>query len=238
MFDAKALQAELRAALKTAGSPHRAVEQKLYMKSTMDFHGVPMLGVRQISRDLAAKHNPTTVDQWRDACLLIWREAEKREERYFCETWTAIKVAKPWQTAALVPMYEEMIITGAWWDLVDWLATHRMGDLLLKDRATLSPILRQWSTGDDLWKRRTAILSQNRHKQQTDFAFLTEMIAPSMSSKEFFLRKAIGWALREYAEVDAAAVTAFVVDHKDALSGLSKREALKHAPADVKASVK
>lgn len=237
MFDAVALQQELRAALKQAGSPHRAVEQKLYMKSTMDFYGVPMPGVRQISKELAAKHSPATVEQWRDAGLLIWRGAEKREERYFCDTWTGLRVAKPWQTPDVISMYEEMIVTGAWWDLVDGIATHRIGDLLLRHRAAVAPTLRAWSVGDDLWKRRTAILSQNRHKQATDFAFLQEMMAPSLSSTEFFLRKAIGWALRDYAKVDANAVYVYVAAHKDQLSGLSKREALKHAPDDVRRSV-
>jgi 3-methyladenine DNA glycosylase AlkD len=249
-FDAQALRRDLVDALTRAGNPHRAVEQRLYLSSArhsaaarlranaaMDFHGVAMPVVRQISKGLAAKHSPATVDQWRDACLLLWRGAMKREERYFCETWTGLKVAKAWQTPALISLYEEMIVTGAWWDLVDWLATHRMGDLLLRHRAAVAPTLRAWSVSDDLWKRRAAILSQNRHKQATDFGFLVEVIAPSVDSKEFFLRKAIGWALRDHARVDAGAVHRFVVDHADRLSGLSKREALKHFPPEVRAAV-
>ncbi len=238
MFDADALQRELRDALKKAGSPHRAVEQKLYMKSAMDYHGVGMDAVRQISKDLTAKYNPATVEQFETACRLIWRQADKREERYFCDTWTAQKAAKAWQTPERVPLYEEMIVSGAWWDLVDGLATHRMGDIFLQHRAAMTPILRSWSIDNDMWKRRTAIISQNRHKQATDWAFLQEAIAPSIDSKEFFLRKAIGWALRDYARVDADAVFRFVDDNKDKLSGLSKREALKHAPAEVRDSVK
>lgn len=239
---ARTLRSELVDALAAAGSPHRAVEQRLYMKSTMEYHGVPMATVKQISKELATKHTPTSVAQWQAACLHVWRSAEKREERYFCETWTGLREAEPWQTRSTISMYEEMIVTGAWWDLVDWLAVHRMGHLLLRHRGAVAPILKTWSTGDlhtpgNLWKRRTAILSQNRHKQATDFGFLVDVIEPSIASNEFFLRKAIGWALREHAKTNAAAVVAFVVDHKDRLSGLSKREALKHAPPEVRASV-
>lgn len=75
-FDAQALQAALRADLQQAGSPHRAVEQQLYMKSTMAYYGVAVPDVRRIAQALAEKHTPQTVEQWRDACLLIWRGAE------------------------------------------------------------------------------------------------------------------------------------------------------------------
>ncbi len=234
---ARALRHELVAALGAAGNPHRAVEQKLYMKSAMDFHGVPKPTVQKISQELSTKYAPTSMAQWQATALFLWRNTEKREERYFVDVWTGLRVAKPWQIPSTINMYEEMIATGAWWDLVDPIATHRIGTLLLNHRPALAPVLLAWSVDDDFWKRRTAILSQNRHKERTDFGFLAAVIEPSLDSKEFFLRKAIGWALREHAKTDAAAVVDYVVAHKDRLSGLSKREALKHAPDDVRRSV-
>ena len=242
---AQTLRTELVAALSRAGDPAKAVQQKAYMKSTMDYHGVAMVEVKRIATALAKKHPPKTTEQWQEACLHIWRAAKKREERYFCEVWTGQSAARAWQVPGLVPMYEDMIVSGAWWDLVDWLAAHRMGTLLLKHRDAIAPVLRAWSTDDNIWKRRTAILSQLRHKGETDFAFLVEVIEPSLevsvgarqrpagaiarsATDDFFLRKAIGWALREHVRSDRAAVVSWVKANEARLSGLSRREALKH----------
>ena len=236
-FDVDALRSDLLTELGAKGSAPRAAQMKAYMKSIMDFAGVPMPVMRLISAELAKKHPPPSSSAWEAATLSIWRQARFREERYFCETWTGLRAAKAWQTPALIPMYEEMIVTGAWWDVVDWLAVHRMGGLLMSHRTEVAPILRAWSMGDDLWKRRSAILSQNRHKAATDVDLLFAQIAPSIGSTEFFLRKAIGWALRELAKTNEAVVVAYVTAHKDALSGLSKREALKHASPSIRASL-
>lgn len=85
-----------------------------------------------------------------------------------------------------------------------------------------------WSKSDNLWKRRTSILCQLKFKQETDLDLLYSCIEPSLDSKEFFLRKAIGWALRQHAWTDPAAVRMYVRSHKERLSSLSQREALKN----------
>ena len=93
--------------------------------------------------------------------------------------------------------------------------------------------MRTWSKGADIWKRRSAILCQIKAKQATDLALLYACIEPSLDSKEFFLRKAIGWALREYAWTDASEVRKYVKAHEARLSGLSRREALKNIGANL-----
>ncbi|MDP2341364.1 MAG: DNA alkylation repair protein [Deltaproteobacteria bacterium] len=228
MTDVDALRFDLLTELGKMGTASKAAQMKAYMKDIMDFQGVPMPTVRLISKELAEKYKPASSSEWQAACLSIWRQAKVREELYFCETWTGLRVAKPWQTPALIPMYEEMLVSGAWWDIVDWIATNRIGDILMNHRDDVAPILRGWSTSDNMWKRRTAILSQNRHKAKTDVDFLFEMIAPSIESKEFFLRKAIGWSLRDLAKTRPDVVKAYVKANESKLSGLSKREALKH----------
>jgi 3-methyladenine DNA glycosylase AlkD len=125
-------------------------------------------------------------------------------------------------------MYEEMIVSGAWWDYVDVLASHRVGELLRRFPEQLTPIMLTWSQSDDLWKRRTSIICQLRFKQETDLDLLYACIEPSLSSREFFLRKAIGWALRQHAWTDPAEVLRYVATHEAQLSPLSKREALKN----------
>ena len=88
--------------------------------------------------------------------------------------------------------------------------------------------MRQWSTDEDMWKRRSSILCQLMCKKTTDLELLVDCMAPSLASKEFFLRKAIGWALRQYAWVDPSWVKRYVNANEEKLSGLSKREALKN----------
>jgi 3-methyladenine DNA glycosylase AlkD len=85
-----------------------------------------------------------------------------------------------------------------------------------------------WSKSDDMWKRRTSIICQLGFKKNTDLDLLYACIEPSLDSKEFFLRKGIGWALRQYAWTDPAEVKRYVRRHKDRLSSLSQREALKN----------
>jgi 3-methyladenine DNA glycosylase AlkD len=133
------------------------------------------------------------------------------------------------QDLAALPMYEEMIVTGAWWDLVDGIAGHRLGLLLRRFPREMRKEMRAWSRSDDLWKRRSAILCQLTFKGDTDLDLLYATIEPSLSSREFFLRKAIGWALRQYARTDPREVRRYVRKHEKELSPLSRREALKHA---------
>ena len=128
-------------------------------------------------------------------------------------------------------MYEELIVTGAWWDYVDVLAKHRVGRLLRTYPGPMRRRMLAWSRSRDLWKRRTSILCQLDFKGDTDLALLYACIAPSLASREFFLRKAIGWALRQHAWTDPDAVRRYVRDHEAALSPLSRREALKNVGA-------
>jgi 3-methyladenine DNA glycosylase AlkD len=125
-------------------------------------------------------------------------------------------------------MYEEMIVTGAWWDYVDSIASNRLGPLLKAYPTRMRKEMLKWSRGKDMWKRRSAILCQLRFKNDTDLDLLYACIEPSLPSKEFFLQKAIGWALRQYAWTDPQEVARYVPEHEKELSALSRREALKN----------
>lgn len=124
-------------------------------------------------------------------------------------------------------MVEELVVTGAWWDYVDPIAARGMGTMLAAHPRAAKALLRAWAGDDDIWKRRTAIFAQLRAKRATDTALLADTIRPSIGSSEFFLRKGIGWALREYSKTDPGWVLAFIESHPG-LSPLSRREALKH----------
>ena len=198
------------------------------MKSTMPFHGVDATTLRRVCREVFAAWPLPDAAAWRGTVLEVWRNAAFREERYAAIELTGVKAARAWQRPDVLPMYEEMIVTGAWWDYVDWIASHRVGELLRAHPGPVARSLRSWARGDDMWKRRAAILAQLRFKDETDLDLLYACIEPSMDSKAFFLRKAIGWALRQYARTDAREVSRYVSAHRDRLSGLSVREALKH----------
>ena len=198
-----------------------------YMKSAMPFHGVPSPTLKVVARALFAKLLLPSVDVWRGHMVELWRGASFREERYAALILAGDRRARVFQGPDLLPLYEELIVTGAWWDYVDEIASDRIGPILLAHPRQLAPAMRAWSQSTDPWKRRASIISQLRFKERTDLGLLYDCIGPSIGSREFFLRKAIGWALREYAKTDPEAVRLYVSDHEADLSGLSRREALR-----------
>jgi 3-methyladenine DNA glycosylase AlkD len=120
-----------------------------------------------------------------------------------------------------------MIVTGAWWDYVDELAIRRVGPILRGEPDIVTPIMRAWSTDEDPWRRRTSIICQVGAKLDTDTELLAEAMEANIADKDFFLRKGIGWALRQHSKVDPGWVRAFVDTHPN-LSPLSRREATKY----------
>lgn len=229
------LRSRIRAALAPIADPARAPQMQAYMKSAMPYLGVTAPKLRAALREVFAAYPFASAAAWRADVLALWRTATVREERYAAIQLTGHRAAKPFQTLAALPMYEEMIVDGAWWDYVDEIASNRIGPLLAAFPKEMGGAMRAWSRSEDLWKRRTSILCQLGFKQAIDLELLYACIAPSITSKEFFLRKAIGWALRQHARQDPAEVARYVAAHAHELSGLSQREALKHVPGGTSA---
>jgi 3-methyladenine DNA glycosylase AlkD len=223
-----ALIRAVRAGLAAQADPARARGMQRYMKSAMPYYGIPAPLQRRVWRDIFAEHPLASCEEVRSVALTLWRAAAYREERYAAIALTDFRRYACCQTRAAVPMYEEMIVTGAWWDYVDSIAAHRLGGLLRLFPKPMKREMLAWSRSDDLWKRRSAILCQLRFKQETDLGLLYATIKPALSSREFFLRKAIGWALRQYAWTNPKEVARYVRAHTAELSPLSKREALKN----------
>ena len=210
-----------------AGDPDRAAGQQAYMKSELPYFGITTPQMRQICRDCFNAHPLDNADAWEGTILGLWREAGHREQRYAAIELLGFKPYRQYLTPDLVPTLKELIVSGAWWDYVDGIAVNRIGQLFADHPDIMRPILEDWSTGDDMWLRRTAILAQLKFKEATDTRLLFAFIEPSIGSREFFLRKAIGWALREYSKTDSETVIDYISSNKDRLSGLSKREGLK-----------
>jgi 3-methyladenine DNA glycosylase AlkD len=225
------LLARVREELARRGDPKRAASMRAYLKSTLPCHGVPMPQVRALAKELGRDLRFRSFAAWRKQLRSLWLGAGFREERHFTVELTGVPASRPFQTPDALPLYEEMIVTGAWWDLVDGLATWRLGGLLRSHAAEVKPTMLDWSRSDDLWKRRSAVICQVGLKERTDLELLYACIEPALDSKEFFLRKAIGWALRQYARTDPREVRRYVRVHEKRLSALSRREALKHLSA-------
>lgn len=215
----------IRARLAAEADPVRAPQMQAYMKSALPYRGVPVPRVRVIVRAEAAARPPAAVAGLAATVRALWRPAEYREERYAATALTGVPSARHLQTIALLPLYRELITTGAWWDHVDEVA-HRIGTLLLAFPGDVRPTILSWSTDPDRWLRRTSVICQLDAKEQTDVSLLSATIMANADDPDFFLRKGIGWALRQYARVDPDWVRRFVADHE--LSPLSRREAMKH----------
>jgi 3-methyladenine DNA glycosylase AlkD len=222
------LIAAVRAALAEHADPVRAEGQQRYMKSSMPYRGLTTPVMREIWRSLFAAYPVTTFDEWQQTVRDLWDHASYREERYAALALIGHRPYAPFRTLQALPLYEQLIVSGAWWDLVDGLATHEVGDLLRRYPEPMHRHLLAWSRGVDAWLRRTSIICQVSFKAATDRELLYACIEPSLAERDFFLRKAIGWALREYAKTAPEAVRQYVVEHEGQLSGLSRREALKY----------
>lgn len=218
----------VRAALARSGDPERAMQQQRYMKSAMPYHGVTLPRVRALTRPLLRRFAPASRQEWEDAVLGLWDEATHREQRYAAIAVARHRAAAPWQDPEALSLYRHLVVTGAWWDTVDEIAAHLVGGVLAGHRDATTPVIKAWSGDEDLWLRRTSVICQLHHGTRTDTDLLREVIAANLGDPSFWLRKAIGWALRQYARTDPQWVLTQVTGWGEHLSSLSRREALKH----------
>lgn len=201
---------------------------RAYLKSEMPCHGLTAAVLRRIVKQRTAEHTVRTIAEWQRVALTLWREAAFREERHAAIEFIRLGSFRSYRVIEALSTFEEMIVTGAWWDLVDPLATHVLGDVLEDQPRRTAALMRRWSRDPDMWKRRSAILCQVGFKAETDLSLLYDCIEPNLGDRQFFIRKAIGWALRAHAWTDPKEVTRYVNANRTRLSGLSVREALKN----------
>lgn len=215
----------VRAGLLGRSDPARAAGTQAYMKSTLPSLGLRVPDVRRLTLAAAAAHPFSSAGELRATVLELWRNATAREERYAAIDLTGLRPVA--NDLLMLPVYEEIIRTGAWWDFVDGVSS-RVGGLLQAHRSMMTEVLLTWSTDQDFWIRRCAITSQLKAKARTDQALLRAVIEANLADPGFFIRKAIGWALREYAKTDPEWVRNFVAEKGAGLSPLSRKEALRH----------
>jgi 3-methyladenine DNA glycosylase AlkD len=203
----------------------RAGPMAAYMRNQFPFLGIPAPAQKQAWRAAIAglpRALPEPVVS--AAATRLWERPE-REHQYLACMLVNRHAAAAAATFSFLDVVEQLIVTKPWWDTIDSLATHAVGDLVHRHRAEGRPRMDRWLASDDLWLRRSALLHMNRWRSATDSEWLFAACLSRAEERDFFIRKAIGWALREHSKVDAPAVIRFVDQHPE-LSGLSRREAL------------
>ncbi|MGB6552627.1 MAG: DNA alkylation repair protein [Candidatus Binataceae bacterium] len=213
------------AQLKRLANRSKAPAMAAYMKTAQPFFGVPTPARTAMLKQMGDRFAPTDAKSYARSVMALWK-LPHREEQY-----CAIAVARrhdQFITPAAIPLYERMIREGAWWDFVDEIAASLVGAVYGNFRAQTRPTIERWINDEDLWIRRAALLSHLKHKRDTDAAQLFRHCLKLAPEPEFFIRKAIGWVLREYSKTDARAVRTFLTANRKQLSKLSYAEGSKH----------
>ncbi|MFD8687582.1 DNA alkylation repair protein [Streptomyces sp. NPDC059651] len=208
----------------TAADPVRARSAAAYMKHVAPFLGIPTPRRRALSRTVLEGAARPDERDCAAIALRCWALPE-REYHYFAADYLRRHAARC--SSGFVPVLRHLVTTVSWWDTVDVLAAHVAGPLVAADPG-LRGTMDEWIEDDDLWIVRTALLHQLRFKEATDTRRLLAYCLRRAEHPDFFIRKAIGWCLREYSKTDPQAVREFVGANRDRLSPLSVREATKH----------
>jgi 3-methyladenine DNA glycosylase AlkD len=214
----------VQTAFSSADNPKIAAPMSAYMKNHFPFHGITSQHRTELIKDLLSKENLPEHNDLPLICRQLW-QLPQREYTYAALT-LMTKFHKK-LTPTDIPWLIDLVTQKSWWDSVDTLAGSVLSTLVNRLPDTLWPNFEPLISADNFWLNRTAIIVQLKMRDKTDTDFLTAAILPHMHNKEFFLRKAIGWSLRQYARHNPQWVIDFVQQHQELLSGLSKREALK-----------
>ncbi|MFD4550854.1 DNA alkylation repair protein [Streptomyces sp. NPDC058251] len=216
--------ARLTATYASAADPVRAVSMRAYMKDIAPFLGLTTPERRALSRTVLQDTGRPGEADCTALAVRCW-ELPEREYHYFAVDYLRRHVKR--LSSGFLPVARHLVGTVSWWDTVDALASHVVGGLVAADPG-LRTDMDAWIEDGDLWVARTALLHQLRFKDATDTERLFGYCVRQSGHPDFFIRKAIGWCLREYAHTDPEAVRDFVARERGRLAPLSVREALKN----------
>jgi 3-methyladenine DNA glycosylase AlkD len=210
-------------------NPIYAPAMKAYMKDHFDYFGVNAPTRKQIVKSFKSiyKLNVLEDDFW-ELIHLLWKE-DHRESQYIAIDLLQSHAKKI--TADRLPFLETLIINKSWWDSIDGIAPAIIGEILRRLPEYRDAYIYRWMDSDNIWLQRSAIIFQLKYGTATDWDLLCEAILKHDTSKEFFVRKAQGWALRQYSKFEPLKVMAFVSANPQ-LSGLTKKEALRNLKVD------
>lgn len=202
--------------------PENQAPMAAYMKDQFPFLGIKSVERRQISAPFIKEWKKTKIIDW-DIVNSLWQMPQREYQYIACDY---LKAMQKYLTPDDLASFENLITTKSWWDSIDALVK-TIGFLTLQ-YPEVKETMRKWSRESNIWLARTAILHQLGLKTETDTQLLEEVIKTNLGSNEFFINKAIGWALREYAKTDSEWVIHFLLTYREELHPLSWREANKH----------
>lgn len=217
------LIAAVRADLVRLADGEKAPAMQAYMKTTQPFYGVAADVRRRALKAALRRHPITSREAYAAVVFALW-QGTHREEQY--QALEVAEAVKPFRDLASWPIYAQLVHESTWWDTLDWIAAKLVSPLIVRHRQLEAELLR-WSEAESLWVRRAALLAHLHHDAATNTDLLATLILRLCHEQEFFVRKAIGWVLRDYSYTNPEWVEGFVAAHADRLSGLSRREALK-----------
>ncbi len=214
---------QVKAMLQQSADPSRAEAMAKYMRNLFPFYGANRPVLDDIFRRLKKLPSFPDANQVPEVVLALFEQPE-RECQYL-----ALEILKKHKNKlepSHLPLIEQLITHRSWWDTVDMLAGHIAGHILLRHPDHLDTTLWHWNQSANMWLVRSSIIAQLKFKKETREKLLFDLISPHTGNKEFFIAKAIGWALREYAKTNPDSVTRFIA-HTE-MQPLSRREALKN----------
>lgn len=204
-------------------NPERAQKMKAYMRDQFAFFGIMANERKEIARPYFLKEHRPSIDELSDVVMTLW-DVEQREVQQL-----AMELVDKYKKELKVEHFdllEKMIVRKSWWDTVDYIAANLVGNLVKRFPKEGYQYIEKWRYSRNMWLVRTTILFQLKYKDEVDEELLFSIIKENADDKEFFIRKAIGWSLRQYGKYKPARVIDFVESHE--LSGLSRREAMKN----------
>ena len=213
----------LKQAFLQASNAKEATAMQKYMKNNFIYFGIKSPQRKLICKEFLALQGLPNYENLAKVIRILWQQPE-REYQYFAIE-LLDKFTKQFDNKIII-LLEELITQKSWWDSVDLLASHHVAAYFKKYPETMQDITARWMESQNIWLQRTCLIFQLLYKKETDVGLLFEYIRCCSDSKEFFIQKAIGWALRQYAKTDSQIVLKFVKENN--LKPLSKREALKH----------
>jgi 3-methyladenine DNA glycosylase AlkD len=205
-----------------AANPADAAFMKKYMKDQFEYFGIRAPQQKEIRRHFFKTYGLPDPDEVPEMVKELWIQPE-REYQYFAIDISEKVLKKMGEDA--IETIEFMVVNKSWWDTVDWVASHHAGTYFKIFPEKIPEITGAWMDSGNMWLQRTALLFQLKYKNATDVDLMFAYMRRLSGIKEFFIRKAIGWALREYSKTAPESVIKFVESTE--LSGLSRREALK-----------
>jgi 3-methyladenine DNA glycosylase AlkD len=227
--DPNALADLLTEELRAVGDPDRAIQEKAYLKSGLDFFGESVWEIRRVAKSFVGGAKPLEREGLTRLVEALW--AEPIFERRMASV-VLLELHPKLLGPADLPLIERLLRESLTWALVDALATDVVGGILARSPDEVTPVLDRWATDPDFWIRRASLLAELQPvRKGGDLGPFLRRADAMLDEKEFFIRKAIGWVLREVGKRRPAEVVTWLAPRTHRASGVTMREAVKYLPA-------